>query len=35
MVTAVHIKVQIDKENGKPVEHFEEDLTEEGKNDFL
>ncbi|XP_048729931.2 uncharacterized protein LOC125647289 [Ostrea edulis] len=34
VATAVHIKVRIDKEDGKPVEYFEEDLTEaDFKND--
>ena len=30
LIGAVNVKIRIDREDGKPVEYFEEDLTEEG-----
>lgn len=29
-VSAVHVRVRVDHEDGRPVEYYEEDLTEDG-----
>lgn len=34
-VSAVHVRVRVDHEDGRPVEYYEEDLTEDGtRQDF-
>lgn len=34
-VSAVHVRVRVDHEDGRPVEYYEEDLTEDGtREDF-